>query len=162
LFTDFGLSFDFTDATGSTTISMVNGMTPRYCSPEVALQEPRNTASDVWSLGVVFTEMIVILKGKTLEYMDGFFKEHGSRQMYIRSNLAAFVEFIAVLKVMGDLSDNRAFAWVPKMVEVDQQLRPTAAEVVASITSTSKGTGGRTVFCGACCVDDDSSDSVDE
>lgn len=162
LLTDFGLSFDFTDATGSTTISMVNGMTPRYCAPEVALQEPRNTASDVWSLGVVFTEMIVILKGRTLEYMDGFFKEHGSRQMYIRSNFAAFLEFIAVLKAMGDLSDNRAFAWVSKMVQADQQLRPTAAEVIESITSTNKEVGGRTMFCGVCCVDDDSSDSVDE
>jgi serine/threonine protein kinase len=29
LFTDFGLSLDFTNASGSTTMSMVNGMTPR-------------------------------------------------------------------------------------------------------------------------------------
>ncbi|KIN03014.1 hypothetical protein OIDMADRAFT_96488, partial [Oidiodendron maius Zn] len=58
LFTDFGLSLDFTDANGSTTTSMVNGMTLRYCAPEVVLQEPRNTSSDVWSLGVVFLEMI--------------------------------------------------------------------------------------------------------
>jgi hypothetical protein len=47
LFTDFGLSLDFTDATGSTTMSMVNGMTPRYCAPEVANYEPRNTISDI-------------------------------------------------------------------------------------------------------------------
>ena len=70
LFTDFGLSFDFTDVNGSTTLSMVNGITPRYCAPEVAMQERRNTSSDVWSLGVVFLEMIVVLKGKTIDYID--------------------------------------------------------------------------------------------
>jgi tetratricopeptide (TPR) repeat protein len=62
LFADFGLSFDFTDADGSTTMSMVNGMTPRYCAPEVAQYQPRNTLSDIWSLDVVFMEMIVVLQ----------------------------------------------------------------------------------------------------
>ena len=103
--------------------------------------------------------MIVILKGRTLEYMDEFFTEHGSKQMYVRSNFVAFVEFIAALQAMGDLSDNRAFAWVQKMLQTDQQLRPTAAELVTSITSISKEEGGSKVFCGLCCVDDDSSDS---
>ncbi|PSN59010.1 kinase-like protein, partial [Corynespora cassiicola Philippines] len=80
LFTDFGLSLDFTDADSSTTISMVNGMTPKYCAPEVAQYEPRNTMSDIWSLGVVFMEMAVVLKGKTIEFMTDFFREHGSQQ----------------------------------------------------------------------------------
>ena len=39
LFTDFGLSFNFTDADSSTTVSMMNWMTPRYCVPEVAMFE---------------------------------------------------------------------------------------------------------------------------
>ncbi|KAH8727328.1 kinase-like domain-containing protein, partial [Phaeosphaeriaceae sp. PMI808] len=58
LFADFGLSLDFTDANGSTTMSTVNGMTRRYCAPEVVREEPRNTMSDIWSLGAVFMEMI--------------------------------------------------------------------------------------------------------
>ncbi|KAK5000903.1 hypothetical protein LTR66_000320 [Elasticomyces elasticus] len=62
LFTDFGLSFDFVDENGSTSIGMVKGITPRYCAPEVAMMEPQNTWSDIWSLGVVFLEMIVVLK----------------------------------------------------------------------------------------------------
>jgi serine/threonine protein kinase len=76
LFADFDLSLDFTDANGSTTISMVNVMTPRYCAPEVALQGSRNTMSDIWSPGAVFMEMIIILKGKTTQYMDEFYKQH--------------------------------------------------------------------------------------
>ncbi|PSN67463.1 kinase-like protein, partial [Corynespora cassiicola Philippines] len=78
LFTDFGPSLDFADASGSTTASMVNGKTPRYCAPEVALDEPRNTMSDIWSLGIVFLEIIVVLKGKKPKYMDEFFDTHGS------------------------------------------------------------------------------------
>jgi serine/threonine protein kinase len=76
---NFGLSLDFADASGSTTMSMVNGMTPRYCAPEVAQYEPRNAMSDIWSLGVVFMEIIVALKGSTVQFMDQFFSQHGSQ-----------------------------------------------------------------------------------
>lgn len=47
LFTDFGLLFNFTDADGSTTVSMVNRMTRRYYAPKVAALKPRNTASNI-------------------------------------------------------------------------------------------------------------------
>ncbi|KAF2198638.1 kinase-like protein, partial [Delitschia confertaspora ATCC 74209] len=80
LFTDFGLSLDFTGADGSTTMSMVNGMTPRYCAPEVSQYERRNTQSDIWSLGVIFMEMIVVLKGKKIQDMDEFLRQRGSQQ----------------------------------------------------------------------------------
>ena len=47
LYTDFGLSLDFTDADGSTTYGPLNGLTRRYCAPEVAREESRNRASDI-------------------------------------------------------------------------------------------------------------------
>ena len=159
LFTDFGLSFNFTDANGSTTISMVNGMTPRYCAPEVAQYAPRNTMSDVWSLGVVFMEMIVVLKRKTIQDMDKFFTQHGSQQAFIRTNMAALPAFVAELGGIGELSDNRALGWVQEMLSPEQHLRPTASSLVASITE-----GERPDFCGICCVSssEDFSDWVDE
>ena len=123
LFTDFGLSFDFTDTDGSTTVSMVNGMTPRYCAPEVAAFEPRNTASDIWSLGIVFLEMIVVLKGKTVEFIYEFFKRHGSQQEFVRTNSVALLELVAELQETGSVSDNRALEWVQKMFLVEQQRR---------------------------------------
>ncbi|KAL2050827.1 hypothetical protein ABVK25_008888 [Lepraria finkii] len=165
LFTDFGLSFDFTDADGSTTVSMVNGMTPRYCAPEVAAHEPRNTASDIWSLGVVFLEMITVLKGKTVEFIYEFLKRHGSRSGFVRTNSAALRELIAELEETGSISDNRALEWVQQMLLIDQQLRQTAAALVASIIAAGKQGDGNGPFCGICCVsldDDDFSDAVDE
>ncbi|KAK3171443.1 hypothetical protein OEA41_003527 [Lepraria neglecta] len=164
LFTDFGLSFDFADADGSTTVSMVNGMSPRYCAPEVAALESRNTASDIWSLGVVFLEMITVLKGKTVEFIYEFFKRHGSRSDFVRTNSAALLELIAELEETGSISDNRALEWVQQMLLIDQQLRQTAAALVASILAAGKQGDGNGPFCGICCVslDDDFSDAVDE
>ena len=168
LFTDFGLSFDFTHADGSTTVSMVNGMTPRYCAPEVAALEPRNTASDIWSLGVVFLEMITVLKGKTVEFIYEFFKRHGSRLDFVRTNRAALLELVAELQETGSISDNRALEWVQQMLLTDQQLRQTAAALVASVIAAGKQGDGNGPFCGICCVSldddfsDDFSDAVDE
>ncbi|KAF1813505.1 kinase-like protein [Eremomyces bilateralis CBS 781.70] len=71
LFTDFGISRDFTDAAGSTTFGTVNWSTARYCAPEVADRESRNTSSDIWSLGVVFLEMVAVLKGRAVEVNSG-------------------------------------------------------------------------------------------
>ena len=164
LFTDFGLSFDFTDANGSTTLSMVNGMTRRYCAPEVAMQERRNTSSDVWSLGVVFLEMIVVLKGKTMGYIDEFFEQHGSEQAYVRTNYAAFLELMTGLKAVGSMSDNIVLEWIQQMLLIEQKLRPTTASLILSISSVSIAGEGGASFCGICCSssDDDFSDAVDE
>jgi serine/threonine protein kinase len=139
-------------------------MSPKYCAPEVALHETRNTKSDIWSLGVVYLEMAVVLKGKTLDFMDEFFKQHGSQLSYVRTNSTALVELVADLMGMGRSSDNRPLRWIQDMLLVEQQLRPTAASLVASITATEKDEGGSAVFCGICCVsaDDDFSDVTEE
>ena len=47
LFTDFGLLFNFIDTDSSTTINMVNRITPKYYTPKVAAFKPRNTTSDI-------------------------------------------------------------------------------------------------------------------
>ncbi|KAF1999915.1 kinase-like protein [Amniculicola lignicola CBS 123094] len=158
LFADFGLSLDFTDADGSTTVSMVNGMTPRYCAPEVAQYEPRNIMSDIWSLGVVFMEMIVVLKGRTVQDMDGFFREAGSQQAFIRTNPDALPEYIAELEGIGNPLDNCALGWTRQMLSPEQRLRPTATSLAASIIAGQET--GSISFCGICCrsPDEDFSD----
>jgi tetratricopeptide (TPR) repeat protein len=108
LYTDFGLAFDFTDKDGSTTASIVNGRTPRYCAPEVADHEPRNTSSDIWSLGVVFLEMTAVLKSRTVKYMYNFLKENGSGQAYVRTNPTSTRPLIRMLKETGSSTDNAA------------------------------------------------------
>jgi TolA-binding protein len=155
LFTDFGLAFDFTDKDGSTTASMVNGITPRYCAPEVVNYEPRNTSSDIWSLGVVFLEMTAVLKGRTVAYMYNFLKEHGSGQAYVRTNPTGTDALIAELKGTGSPADNAALVWVQGMIKLLKQLRPTAASLIAFITSAGQKGDRNESFCGICCASPD-------
>jgi serine/threonine protein kinase len=164
LFADFGLSFNFTDATRSITISMINRMAPRYCTPKVALLEPQNTLSNVWSLGVVFLEMITVLKGKLSKYIDEFFRTHGSQQAYICTNPVAFAELVKELQGTGNLHDCMALTWIQPMLYQEPQCHLTVAELVAEITASDKESGDSTTFCGICCVllDDGFSDSIDE
>jgi tetratricopeptide (TPR) repeat protein len=158
LFTDFGLSRDFADASGGTTTGMTNMGTARYFPPEVALHGPRSTKADIWSLGAVFMEMLVILKGRTSRYMDEFYKQHGSWQSFDRLSPVALMEFVAELERMGKLSDNQVIVWTQKMLSADQQLRPTASSLVESILSSSHE-GGSTTFCGICCAFDEEESS---
>jgi serine/threonine protein kinase len=150
LFTDFGLSFDFTDEEGSTTVSVVNGLTRKYCAPEVADEGPRNTSSDIWSLGVVFLEMIAVLKGRTVEYVYDFLREHGSQQAFVRTNPTGTLSLITELKETGSSTSNVALGWVQDMTMLQRQLRPTAASLIAAITSA--GQMGDDVFYGICCA----------
>jgi serine/threonine protein kinase len=166
LLTDFGLSRDFTDASGSTTMGTVNGRTLRYCAPEVALHEARNSSSDIWSLGVVFLEMMVVLKGMTIEIMKSFFEENGSKAPFVRTNPSAFAKLVTELKEEGLASDNMALSWIMDMVQVDHSLRPSATSLVTSIEAACINTAldADPVFCGVCCLStwSDVSDGLDE
>jgi hypothetical protein len=95
-------------------------------------------------------EMIVVLKGRTVQYMDEFFSLHGSQQPFVRTNPAALLKFVAELERIGQLSDNRALGWTQQMLSAEQQLRPTASSLVALITGSSQSCG-RMSFCGICC-----------
>lgn len=65
LFTDFGLSHDFTGSQ-----SMTIGETSRtiqYSAPEVNNAEGKNRSADIFSLGCVFAEMITVLCQRTVD-----------------------------------------------------------------------------------------------
>ncbi|PMD14645.1 kinase-like protein [Hyaloscypha hepaticicola] len=161
LFTDFGLAFDFTDAEDSTTVSTVNGMTLKYCAPEVANFEPRNTSSDIWSLGLVFLEMAAVLKGRAAKFVYEFLPEHGSRQAYVRTNIDGMRKLLADLRETSYPTDNVVLIWIQNMLMIQPTLCPTAAALTASIIAA--GESGNRGFCGICCMTpDDLSDDFDE
>lgn len=85
---------------------------PRYCSPEAANFEPRNSSSDIWSLGCVFLELVKILKGETIDSMKEFFATHGSRSQFFRSNPGAIKEWTQVLIAEGAEFDNVPMNWI--------------------------------------------------
>jgi hypothetical protein len=69
---DFGISLDYSTTKEATTEGKLTGFTPGYCAPEIGSGEPRNTLSDVWSLGRVFFDMIAVLRGRPIHHAKAF------------------------------------------------------------------------------------------
>ena len=162
LFTDFGLSRDFGDDIGSTT-SGLTPASPRYCAPEVASYEARNTSSDVWSLGCVFLEMTAALRGLSIEWIKDYFAKHGSGGIHFHANHAATMELVQNFRAGGDSKNARVLTWIETMLRYDRSARPTAARVMEMITLPDAGRSdsASNKFCGICCVPDYESDSLD-
>jgi serine/threonine protein kinase len=59
LLTDFGIALDWSERGRDTTTGNVQSYTNAYAAPEVALAKPRNSSSDIWSLGCVFLDILV-------------------------------------------------------------------------------------------------------
>jgi serine/threonine protein kinase len=76
VYTDFGISYDSSLQSASTTTGQPDAFTRRYCAPEVADWAPRNRKSDVFSLGCVFLEMLQVFGLLSKDIMDGVFHEH--------------------------------------------------------------------------------------
>ena len=129
--------------------------TPRYQSPEAAQGEFRR-ASDVWSLGVVFLEMVTFLRGKTLAEMDAFLNRHGQGVTSIHNNIEGAMNWFGQLQAydsgFGSPIDNEPLTWIKPMLNRVQSNRPTAEELVDNIVEFQDGR-----FCGRCCLDTDSS-----
>ncbi|KAH7410456.1 hypothetical protein DE146DRAFT_628961 [Phaeosphaeria sp. MPI-PUGE-AT-0046c] len=159
-FTDFGVSIDWTEYGQSTTIGPT-AMTPRYCAPEVAACEPRNTSSDIWSLGCVFLEMYAALKGATSKDLVDHFTRHGQVQPYHSSNppISTWIEQLRGLATPH--SDNLPISWIKHMVAPKRDDRWSAHLIVEQIRECSMDPSARFLYIGRCCLDnDDTAESV--
>jgi serine/threonine protein kinase len=67
IYTDFGISTDFSHSDGSTTEGPVQFLTRRFSSPEVLDHAPRNSSSDVYSLGCVYFDILSTLTGFSMD-----------------------------------------------------------------------------------------------
>lgn len=158
--TDFGTAFDWSKTGQSMTRSNAGDhRTPRYQSPEVANSSEFHRSSDIWSLGVVFLEMVTYLRGKSIAELDTFLQNNGHRHTEIHLNLDAAMNWFEQLQAHGRGSpiDNEPLSWIKRMLNREQSNRPAAAAVYQDITSFHDG-----MFCGRCCWDTDSSSSEDE
>ena len=63
---DFGTAYSWKGSKHSITNHRNVPFTAEYIAPEIALHQSRSTASDMWSLGVVFMEMSTVLLGSTI------------------------------------------------------------------------------------------------
>lgn len=158
--TDFGTAFDWSKTGQSMTRSNVGDhRTPRYQSPEVANSSEFHRSSDIWSLGVVFLEMVTVLRGKSIAEMDTYLQNNGHRRTEIHLNLDAAMNWFEQLQAHGSGSpiDNEPLSWIKPMLNRVHSNRPTAAAIYQDIAAFHDGR-----FCGRCCSDAESSSSANE
>lgn len=147
---DFGAAHDWSKKERSTTWSSAP-RTPRYIPPEVARDShsPRNSSTDMWSLGVVFLEMVTVLRGRKIEHLRQYLITHGTKHPFVYANAPATNSWFEVLRtseVRPDY-DNEPLAWVKDLIQPDPLNRPSASGLVRQLLES----GSSERFCGFCC-----------
>jgi serine/threonine protein kinase len=159
--TDFGVSLDWTELGHSTTCGPTL-TTPRYCAPEVANHSPRNSLSDVWSLGCVFLEIWTVLRGQTVSAMVGHLEQRGSMSSCYHLNPTAVASWIETIRnIPGAITDNEPSAWIIAMMQKEQGQRWNVHTVGEQILEISNNPSAPFMFTGLCCIEDeDTAESV--
>ena len=158
ILTDFGTAYDWSESGQSMTRSNINDVrTPKYMSPEVANLSGFHRSSDIWSLGVVFLEMVSVLRGRGLDDMDRSLKSNGTKTSQIHSNLGAALSWLETLQhsEQGLPTDNEPISWLKEMLNHDTLKRPSANQLAETILAFDNGS-----FCGQCCKDESSDEST--
>ncbi|CAG9983125.1 unnamed protein product [Clonostachys byssicola] len=143
---DFGISLDWSEKTHSTT-NQEAIRSPVYCSPEVARGEPRNSRSDVWSLGCVFLEMAAVIHGQPSTYVQNILQSHGCCNF--RDCPEGIEEAITTLRKTGLKDRHLPLDWVKQMLMMRKEDRWTSAVLRDEIYK-SRGQSDLS-FCGTCC-----------
>lgn len=129
---DFGAAHDFSRKERSTTWSSAP-RTARYMPPEICRDphSPKNYATDIWPLGVVFLEMTAVLRGQSLKSFHSYLPTNGSGHQFVYGNQAATHSYFEVLRTKGagPEYDNEPLSWVKDMINIDPIGRPTARAI---------------------------------
>ncbi|ORY07041.1 kinase-like domain-containing protein [Clohesyomyces aquaticus] len=147
--TDFGSSKDFTPNLTSTSESWERG-TLEYCAPEVLAYDKSGRSADIFSLGCVFLEMIVVLSHKhSLEDLRELCPDKNG---YYGTNLTNLPKWLALAEPtgvkIGHLADE-----IERMLRHDRFRRPTAKALSMTISGVddSSDTQLSKRICGPCC-----------
>lgn len=153
--TDFGISTDWSEL-GQSTTSGPTIRTPRYCAPEVAKFLPRNTSSDLWSLGCVFLEIWTVLKGETVASLNTYLQTHGTNSTFYYSNHGASIAWCRDLEMQkkGSDDENPPVQWILGMLQLDPSER-WSAQVLCHHVDEANESENRLTFSGLCCITDD-------
>lgn len=156
---DFGISRDWSMSEHSTTEGDVLKFTRRYCAPEVFGRDPRNSSSDMWSLGCVFLEIISVVKGYPLEELNNFLLDHStgaSAQGLWCAPEAIHAWLVKIRSEKNDSADDLPLDWITPMIRTDPDERLKASEVVNMIHKQTADLPRADLYIASCCSRSDS------
>ena len=127
---DFGVAKDFTQHEMSATDDYFMKGTPVYRAPETRPDNPRGPPADIFALGCVFSEMLTVRKGKSLEDFRQFRRapDNAGGMFAFRANLPRVKEWI--LQLEPDALSEHLVDQISNMLQEDPEQRPTAQESV--------------------------------
>jgi serine/threonine protein kinase len=143
LLTDFGFSLNFSDDSMSTTTGRPSAWTIRYSAPEVLNFEPRNRATDIWSLGCILLEMMFGFYGTSLRDLKERWKSTGNGQCSFARNKDAVEARFQELLVqppdlyVGALKVKHLSVLIRMMLRKDRLRRPSAQQIVDRLSDIS-------------------------
>ena len=147
---DFGAAHDWSTKSRSTTFAP-SVSTPGYRAPEVAKDPhaPKNSMTDMWSLGVVFLEIATVLRGRSVRKFRQYLTQNGSKHAHVYGNSQATYQWFDIIRCSdaGPDSDVEPLTWIRDMIDLDPLNRPEAKALAGQISNrTFSGN-----FCGICC-----------
>jgi serine/threonine protein kinase len=151
LVADFGSCHDRAGKERSTTHG-ISPRTDRYIPPKMARDPfaPKNYATDIWSLGVVFLEMVTILGGYKLNDFRPFLTQNGTKHKFVYANLSGMAIWTERLREnLGPDCDNEPLIWIQDMLRPQQAERLHASSLLHHILQSSSSGS----FCRICCSD---------
>ena len=154
--TDFGTALDWSKRGRDTTNDPTTPFTEYYMAPEVAKRSAssRNSASDIWSLGIVFLDMVTVLCGSTIRELRAFLQTHGTRHPCVWNNTSVVTnEWFQRLRQAnaGPESDNEPMIWIKDMLQLGPGNRPLSG----ALTNQIRSAAALGHFIGHCCGMDD-------
>ena len=128
--TDFGSAKDFTADLTSTSESRERG-TLRYCAPEVSSYEESGRSADIFSLGCVFLEMVVVLSyNHTLADLN---KLCPLKNQSYEANLDHIDQWLALAEPT-ETKTQHLLDEIKQMLNRDRTRRPTAKALALRIS----------------------------
>ncbi|KXT14458.1 hypothetical protein AC579_4824 [Pseudocercospora musae] len=141
LLSDFGTSLEFSD--GQSQSAGGAFMTPKYCAPEVAVQQDRERSAVMFSLGCVYAEMITVGVGKTLEDLHQAVRfNDGTGETAYHLHIRDTLSWVKYLNGQHwSECQRRILSVTAGMLARKRDRRPTAVEVVGKLCSKRKCDG---------------------
>jgi serine/threonine protein kinase len=127
---DFGIAKDFTGVDTSSTHEYFAQGTPVYRAPEAKASNARGRLADVFALGCVFSEMLTVNRGRSLEEFREFrqVEDSSSGPFAFRDNLEKVGEWLAKFET-GDQLSNIIVEQIRDMLKEKPSARSSAEKV---------------------------------